>query len=208
MIGLILPLAQGLSFGKFVTLGWKIMSEAVLTNVDEMPKTAEERSAAADKIVRNYTMAAMAPALIPVPGLDLALITSVQLKMLHSLSNEYEVKFSKHLGKEAVASLMGSILPLATTSTVASFVKVVPLVGQAAGTLSLMTLSAAATYAVGKVFIQHFESGGTFLTFDPEAVRDHFAQEFEKGKDVAAELKGSNATNATATATSNSTVKK
>ena len=33
---------------------------------------------------------------------------------------------------------------------------------------------AASTYAVGQIFIQHFESGGTLLTFDPERVRAHY----------------------------------
>ena len=38
-----------------------------------------------------------------------------------------------------------------------------------------MPVIAGAAYAVGKVFIQHFASGGTFLTFDPEKVRAHYA---------------------------------
>ena len=29
--------------------------------------------------------------------------------------------------------------------------------------------------SVGRVFIQHFASGGTFLDFDPESVRKHFS---------------------------------
>jgi hypothetical protein len=40
------------------------------------------------------------------------------------------------------------------------------------------TLSSACTYAVGKVFIQHFSSGGTFLTFSPARVREYFGQLF------------------------------
>ena len=47
-------------------------------------------------------------------------------------------------------------------------------------------LAGASTYAVGKVFVQHFESGGTFLNFDPEDVRDYYAEQFEKGKAAAA----------------------
>ncbi|MEZ5671856.1 MAG: hypothetical protein R3E08_05540 [Thiotrichaceae bacterium] len=54
-------------------------------------------------------------------------------------------------------------------------------------------MGGAATYAIDKVFVQHFESGGTFLDFDPEAVREHFAAEFAKGKDVAASLNPSSA---------------
>ena len=43
----------------------------------------------------------------------------------------------------------------------------------------------ATTYAVGKVFIEHFESGGTFLDFDPEKMRDHFQELYEEGKQLA-----------------------
>jgi len=42
---------------------------------------------------------------------------------------------------------------------------------------------------VGKVFVQHFESGGTFLSFDPEKVRSHFEEELKMGKAVAAVAK-------------------
>ena len=45
----------------------------------------------------------------------------------------------------------------------------------------------ASTYAVGKVFHQHFASGGTFLDFDAEKTRGYFSQLFEQGKKVAAE---------------------
>jgi hypothetical protein len=48
------------------------------------------------------------------------------------------------------------------------------------------TLAGASTYAVGRVFIQHFECGGTILSFDPEKVRAHFEKEFEEGKKVVA----------------------
>jgi uncharacterized protein (DUF697 family) len=41
----------------------------------------------------------------------------------------------------------------------------------ALGLLGALTLPSASTYALGKVFTEHFESGGTFLTFDPEKAR-------------------------------------
>ena len=40
---------------------------------------------------------------------------------------------------------------------------------------------AAYTWALGNVFIQHFEAGGTFLDFDPEKVREHFRTYFKEG---------------------------
>ena len=51
--------------------------------------------------------------------------------------------------------------------------------GVSFGMIAVPAFYAAATHAVGQVFLQHFESGGTFLTFDPEQVRDHFRKEFE-----------------------------
>jgi hypothetical protein len=33
-----------------------------------------------------------------------------------------------------------------------------------------------------KVFIQHFESGGTFLDLDPDKVREYFKAQFEEGR--------------------------
>ncbi len=50
-------------------------------------------------------------------------------------------------------------------------------------------LCGAATYATGKVFIQHFASGGTFLTFDPAKVKAHYAQMFEEGKKVSSKIR-------------------
>jgi len=47
----------------------------------------------------------------------------------------------------------------------------------------------AVTYAVGKVFHQHFASGGTFLSFDPDKVRDYYAEMLREGKTVAANMK-------------------
>jgi len=46
----------------------------------------------------------------------------------------------------------------------------------------------ASTYAIGNLFIRHFESGGTLLNMDPQKMREHFKEEFENGKKVAEEV--------------------
>ncbi|CAK0752816.1 hypothetical protein CCP3SC5AM1_1920003 [Gammaproteobacteria bacterium] len=146
--------------------------------------TPAQRLAKVNKLVRNYSIGSVAPSLIPVPILDLVALTSLQIKMLHSLSNIYKVPFSKNLGKEAIGGLLGGVVPVSMTPMTASLIKVVPFVGQVAGTVSMATLGGASTYAIGKIFIQHFESGGTFLNFDPEKVREYFASALEEGKKV------------------------
>jgi uncharacterized protein (DUF697 family) len=102
--------------------------------------------------------------------------------MARKISNIYDVDFSKERVRTIVIALLGSILPLALTGTTASVLKFIPIVGSFAGALSVSTLGTASTYAIGRVLIQHFETGGTLLDFDAEKMRDYFKQEFESGK--------------------------
>ncbi len=71
----------------------------------------------------------------------------------------------------------------------ASVVKFIPVIGETAGVVAMPILAGATTYAVGKVFVQHFASGGTLLTFDPDKVKEYYAQMFEEGKKVATAAK-------------------
>jgi uncharacterized protein (DUF697 family) len=152
----------------------------------------EERQLVASKTVRNYSIGAAAVGLIPAPLLDLAAMTGVQLKMLHSLSNQYGVEFKEELARSSLVSLLGAALPVTTSGAAISAMKLIPIIGQAAAMVTLPALALASTYAVGKVFIQHFEAGGTFLTFDPEKVREYFEEQFREGKKLAEESKSSN----------------
>jgi uncharacterized protein (DUF697 family) len=154
------------------------------------PLAPESCHAAAERLVRQYTLGAMAVGLVPLPLLDFAAVIALQLKMLHGLSGLYQIDFKADLGRSAVASLAGGVLPSAAAPTLAaSLGKLIPVSGQILGGSALVVLNGAATYALGKVFIQHFAAGGTFLSFDPETVRDYFEQQFEAGKEVAADLK-------------------
>ncbi|MDO7639077.1 MAG: hypothetical protein MUQ61_00270, partial [OM182 bacterium] len=59
-------------------------------------------------------------------------------------------------------------------------VKLIPVIGTLVGGLSLSALGAASTYAVGKVFVEHFEKGGTLANFSVDSVKDEFKKAFEK----------------------------
>ncbi|MBF0153453.1 MAG: DUF697 domain-containing protein [Magnetococcales bacterium] len=144
----------------------------------------------ANATLKNYMKGGGAVGLLPFPYVDMVLLTGVQMKMLHSLCKIYGVKFTKDIGKTALSTLLGGALPSTAGLGIASSLKTIPTLGTAAGIVSTSILGAATTYAVGKVFIQHFESGGTFLNFDPEKVKQYFAQEFEKGKQMASGEKG------------------
>jgi len=141
------------------------------------------KQSAAEEIVNNYIPWSMGAGLIPVPIADLAALTGIQVKMLSELSKHYGVEFSENRGKSIVLSLLGSLG--ATTlalGTVGSMVKGIPGIGTFLGAATLPVFGAAVTYAIGKVFIQHFESGGTFLNFDGMQAKKDFAETFEAGK--------------------------
>lgn len=149
----------------------------------------EEKEIAAKKIVKNYMWWSMGAGLIPVPFVDLAAVSGVQIKMLKEMSDIYEIKFSENKGKSIVSALLGSILPNSLSGgNMGSLLKMLPFVGPVLGGLSMSLFSGAATYAIGKVFIQHFEAGGTFLDFNPVSVKEYFHTLFEEGQKVAKEM--------------------
>lgn len=142
-----------------------------------------DQYAKAKLVINKYVGWSVGAGAIPVPFLDLVTVTGVQLKMLNELAKLYDVAFSENRVKSLVASLVGSIVPTGLAWGVGgSLLKSIPFIGTIAGTIAMPAFAGAATYAVGKVFVQHFESGGTFLDFDPEAVKEHFKQYFEAGK--------------------------
>jgi uncharacterized protein (DUF697 family) len=153
--------------------------------------SASDTKEKGERIIRNHMLTAMGVGLIPFPVIDMVGITGVQLNMLRRLSNTYEVPFTEHKVKNILMSLIGggSILPLG--GTLMSLAKFIPIAGQAIGAVSMPITAGAVTYAVGKVFHQHFASGGTFLTFDPDKVREYYKQMLEEGKAVAAKAKAS-----------------
>jgi uncharacterized protein (DUF697 family) len=154
------------------------------TDSASTPMTDEQRDTLASQLVDRFSLWSGAAGLIPVPLIDMAAVGGVQLQMLRRLSEIYGVPFSDNRGKSVIASLAGAIIPASTATTTAmgvgSLFKAVPGVGTAIGALSMPVFSAGATYVIGKVFIQHFASGGTLLDFNPPDYREFIKAQQEK----------------------------
>lgn len=139
----------------------------------------DNKTELAQEIVKTHLMLAVGGGLIPIPFVDFAAVTGIQINMIRSLSKLYGVDFNEQMGKSLVTSLVGtSIARLA-----ASAVKTIPVIGSILGSASMSILSGASTYAVGQVFIQHFGKGGNLSDFDAEKAKQQYKQEFEKGKE-------------------------
>ena len=76
--------------------------------------------------------------------------------------------------------LGGAVIPASTATTTASLMKGLPVIGTAIGVLTMPVVSAGATWVIGKVFIQHFASGGTLLDFNPPDYREFIKTQREK----------------------------
>lgn len=136
------------------------------------------REVEAERTVNAYVGWSAGASLIPLPGADLVGIGLVQLKMLDDLSRLYNVPFSKNAAKSIIGALLGSGGAVLTTAPAASLVKIIPLIGPLTSVFVEPALAGASTWALGRVFVMHFESGGTFLDFDPEAMRKFYEEQY------------------------------
>jgi len=155
-----------------------------------IPATASASSLSAKQIVTGSMFLAAGAGAVPVPLWDTALVTGVQIKMLSDLSSLYGVPFKENIGKTAIATLLGGMAPgLIAQGTFSSIVKSVPGIGGILGLLTQPALAAAVTYAIGQVFIRHYESGGTMLNFSAADFKTTFTQEVKAGMKKVTEIK-------------------
>lgn len=159
-------------------------SKKKTTEIEILPN--EEKSL---HVVRKYMLWSLGAGLIPVPLLDIATVTGVQMKMISEISKVYGVDFKENRAKNIVSALFSSVSANTFAyGTVGSAIKSIPLVGTLVGSITMPFFSGAFAYALGTVFINHFENGGTFLDFDSEKVKAQFGEMFRKGKKEAADL--------------------
>jgi uncharacterized protein (DUF697 family) len=142
------------------------------------PSSASSPFQQARRVLNKRVLAASGMGMIPSPALDLAAITIIQLELIKSLAEIYQVPFRRDWGKSVLAGLTAGAAPLIVAPALGSLLKMIPVIGLPAGALSVSGAGAAMTYAVGRVFIMHFESGGTLLDFDPRSMRKYFRDEF------------------------------
>src|SRR6516225_8277327 len=138
------------------------------TGSDTTGMTDQERDQVASKLVERFSLWSGAAGLIPIPFVDMVAVGGVQLQMLRRLSEIYGVPFFENRGKSIIASLAGAVIPESIRTTtvmgVGSVVKSLPGVGT----------------TIGKVFMQHFASGGTLLDFNPPDYREFIKVQKEK----------------------------
>lgn len=128
-----------------------------------------DRRRKAEAIVERSAVWALACGLVPVPAIDVAALTLVEIGMLEQLAQLYERPFSRVRAEAYVASLLGSY---ASAQIGLVYLKaglsVIPVVGTLLGAASMSVTGASITYAIGRLFIVDFEAGRAVSGFDPD----------------------------------------
>ena len=138
----------------------------------------------AESTINNHALYAAGGGLIPIPIIDFMAVSSVQVDLVQNLCEIYNVNFYKNQGKSAISALVGTSL----ASFGSSLIKAIPGVGSFLGGVSMSILSGATTYAIGQVFAEHFEKGGTMENLNVEDFSNFYKQKVEEGKQVVKDL--------------------
>lgn len=138
-----------------------------------------------EKIIRSHVLWAMGGGLIPIPLVDFAAVTAIQLDMLKQLADYYGVNYSQNNGKQFVSALTGTTF----ASIGASVLKAIPGIGTVLGGVSMSVMSGASTYAVGQVAVNLFSDSRALNIFDEEEIKKAYNAAYERGKSYVSDLK-------------------
>lgn len=158
--------------------------------MDESPVATEDSGsgleAAARSTVKYYAAWSFGAGLVAIPVIELMLVVGVQVQMLRKLSDIYGVKFSEHVVRNVLMALLGGLAAETVGAGIAlPLVRSIPGIGSLIGLLIVPAFAVASTCAVGEVFVQHFEKGGTFLDFKPSSVKDKFSRAYDAARAAA-----------------------
>jgi uncharacterized protein (DUF697 family) len=131
-----------------------------------------EREAGAMKIVHRYMVYSAGAGLIPLAGLDVTVLAGIHVSLIKQLCDYYEVEFSEHTARPVLVAILASMIPGTLGSLVSRrTLALLPFVTHVVGLAGMSAFSALVSYGLGKIFIRHFESGGTLRNFDVEHLK-------------------------------------
>lgn len=137
----------------------------------------------ANQAVHQWCQWATVAGFVPIPGLDMLTISAAQAKMVHSLCQIYDKQFEREALSSIISGLLGgSLTGLVSASLAYSFIRNIPLVGSTLSSLTQPAVAYGATYALGAVFIQHFEKNLAMSDLSVKEFEQFFSDQFKKGK--------------------------
>lgn len=156
-------------------------SESAAEHSDTLPVDHEALLEQANGVIKRNVAWSAGAGLVPLPLLDIAAVTGVQLKMISDLCGVYGIPFKQSLARPIVVSLIGSLgAGVLAPALAVTTLKLLPGIGTLFTGASMSATSAGITYAVGHLFLDHFKSGGTLENFNLIVGRKRFKQKVEE----------------------------
>jgi uncharacterized protein (DUF697 family) len=133
-----------------------LVNNSVLPASPVSQSQAEKRLRDAFKIVERHKFYAGLGGLFPIPAMNVAGVTAINLRMVKRLSELYETPFEHDKNRTIVLGLMGGAAPTGLAAlTSSTLTLVMPGAGLAVSSLT----AAALTRGIGMFFVERFEKG-------------------------------------------------
>ena len=140
------------------------LPDTALEPIPERGDAALRRSQAL-RIVQRHAAFSLAGGIIPLPLVNVASVMAVIVRMVKKLSDHYGVPFEHDRARAIVIGLVGGAMPtglgVTTASKLGYLVPGANLIGLAVSSIT----AGACTRGVGRIFVEHFESGATLGDF-------------------------------------------
>lgn len=134
----------------------------ITTSFDAVALNEVEQYAAGQKIIKKWSKISLATILLPSTMIEYAAISGIQLKMLHEMSAVYKIPFKADAVKVILGSILGGGVAYFLSDLYTNLLKSIPIVGRPITLISEPLIAYVTTYAVGIVFLEHFENEGSF----------------------------------------------
>ena len=159
------------------------IDEVIDADSTKDPESKSFRHQLANQTVKNWSQWATVAGFIPVPYVDATAIAALQTKMAYEICEIYDVPFEK----EAVKAIIGSLAGGGITTVVGGqlggqLVKGIPYIGQALSAITQPAAAYAYTYAMGTIFVKHFETNGNLLNLEAAKFKDLYKEQVAKAK--------------------------
>ena len=145
--------------------------------------TANVSAAEVEKAIRQSVYVAMGIGIVPIPFFNLAAVTASSIVMIRKLSELYGVEFKEGIAKKIISSVAGAGVGVLAAGPVASVVSAVPLIGLPLTIATKPALNGMTTYALGRMFVTHFEKGGSFVGANVDAMKADFSSAFKNSRE-------------------------
>ena len=146
------------------------------TSSKEVPATSLYDDKA-NKIIRNYSLAASGSGFIPHPLLSSTGVTAFQILLIKDLCELYQIPFSEKRLNVVLTSVLGS----AAVRLITFATRTIPGISKPMEGLTGATISGFYTASIGEFYKVHFQNGGNLDNADFRDLGWYFIEEYNRG---------------------------